>query len=769
MKKLYKTILSCAVALAATTAWADGLAPLHVDGRHVVDASGKAVTLHGVMDTPNRYFNNWRWQSWKATYGQEDVKPCLNYFEKVFTALTDTAQGAYCDVFRLHLDPCWTNDPNKTQTGSETGEANISQFSMARYKSFLTSLYIPLIEKALAHGLYVVVRPPGVCPKSLSVGDEYNQYLVQVWGEFASRDFVKLHAGQVSIELANEPVSVSPKTGFNTSTALHDYFQPVVDTIRAAGFTGIIWVPGSAYQAQYQDYAYHPVEDDNYGYAVHCYPGWYSSGSNDNDYTDAATMAQSFTNQVPVVKTKPVIVTEIDWSPYKPGTGHTDEHGNTVLSNYGTWGTATTSHFGNAFKRIHDYYGNVGMVLEGSGLYLDIDEYLKSNTVQPAFKGVGEACGEACFKWYKEWWDDKANDDETKPYDIVPDTTTPTEYELEDCNTDWTATYVYGLWASDNTRPNLKTTFENGLVARNDTAAANYMFQYQCAANLKLKAGAAYTLKMTLRGSSDGTMHVAVGDWGNFAEDDIHFDANERTYTIHFTATTDGGFVLCQTGAFVGTTYIKSVVITHEEQPYDGNIFLRFTSTAATNAWDRQAYYDLPTPLETGTTYTLTMKVRGSNAYNDLGFWPIWTGSDNRNQWGGSNDVQYEAAKSFTASWTTLTWHFTARFPIDRLQFCFGKYGGTLDFDDIVLVKDGTDDNLVANGSFAIASFKGWSHNQNGPSMQMVKIPSSSTGIGVATAPRSPSKATAYNLAGQPVGDSYKGIVIVGGKKVIRR
>lgn len=75
----------------------------------------------------------------------------------------------------------------------------------------------------------------------------------------------------------------------------------------------------------------------------------------------------------------------------------------------------------------------------------------------------------------------------------------------------------------------------------------------------------------------------------------------------------------------------------------------------------------------------------------------------------------------------------------------------------------------MANGSFAIASFKGWSHNQNGPSMQMVKIPSSSTGIGVTDAPRSPSKATAYNLAGQPVGDSYKGIVIVGGKKVIRR
>lgn len=403
MRKLYLTLIVGIALMLCSTGIAGELPDIHVDGRFLKDANGNKVVLHGVMDTPNRYFNNWRWQSWKATYGQEDVKPCLDYFEKLFTAMTDHSKGAYCDVFRLHMDPCWTNDPTLPMTGA-SGEANISQFSSSRYNKFLTSLYIPLIKKALAHGLYVVVRPPGVCPQNMTVGDEYNKYLVNVWKTFAAIDFVKQNAGRISIELANEPVSVRMSDGSASGKALHDFFQPVVDAIRAQGFTGVVWVPGSSWQSDYKDYAAYPIADSNYGYAVHCYPGWYGSGSNDNDNTDAATMLSAFTAQVPVVKSKPVIVTEIDWSPYKPGTAHKDEHGNTVLSNYGTWGTATTSHFGKAFKRIHDYYGNVSMTLGSTSEYFDIDKYLAEGTVEPAFKGVDEACGEACFKWYKEWY-----------------------------------------------------------------------------------------------------------------------------------------------------------------------------------------------------------------------------------------------------------------------------------------------------------------------------------------------------------------------------
>ena len=44
------------------------LPALKVSGKQLVDPTGKAIQLHGVMDTPNRYFNGWRWQSWKPGY-----------------------------------------------------------------------------------------------------------------------------------------------------------------------------------------------------------------------------------------------------------------------------------------------------------------------------------------------------------------------------------------------------------------------------------------------------------------------------------------------------------------------------------------------------------------------------------------------------------------------------------------------------------------------------------------------------------------------------
>ena len=407
--KVKHCIVTLLVLFMAVAMKAEGeLSPLRVMGKHLVDDNGKAVTLHGVMDTPNRYFNGWRWQGWKPAYNGEDVPPCIEYFEKLYQALTDHKQGAYCTVFRLHLDPCWTNDPNLPLVG-DGGEHNISQFSKTRLIKYWKTLYTPLIKKALAHGLYVVIRPPGVCPHDIKVGDAYQEYLKTVWGAVTSATkFLNNNAGLVSIELANEPVDVYDSKGKKNSTvALRDFFQPIVDVIRENGFKGIIWVPGSGWQSWYNNYAKNPIVDpeDNFGYAVHCYPGWYNSSGGNNDKTNKESMRRQFETQVPVVQTNPVIVTEIDWSPLKPGEGHYDEHGNWVEPNYGTWGTATTSGFGNAFKYIHDYYGNISMTLQGSGLYFDIDKYLESGIVQPAFQGVEEACGEACFAWYKEYYE----------------------------------------------------------------------------------------------------------------------------------------------------------------------------------------------------------------------------------------------------------------------------------------------------------------------------------------------------------------------------
>ena len=103
-----KLLISLAMAMLSMAGLAaDNLPALRVQGKNLVDANGKTVVLHGVMDTPNRYFNGNRWGT--GGYNVSDITPCLNYFEKMFTAITDKEQGAYCTVFRLHMDPCWTN------------------------------------------------------------------------------------------------------------------------------------------------------------------------------------------------------------------------------------------------------------------------------------------------------------------------------------------------------------------------------------------------------------------------------------------------------------------------------------------------------------------------------------------------------------------------------------------------------------------------------------------------------------------------------------
>jgi len=378
------------------------LPTLHVEGKWLVDKHGNHVVLHGVMDTPNMYFNGWRWGSpwdWsnQSDYNSNGAKKCLDYFEKIFTGL----EKAKCDVFRLHLDPAWTNDPDVESDGKESGEADISRFSADRLKTFLELLYLPLCEKAMNHGMYVVVRPPGVCPGNLKVGDYYNDYLMTVWDIFSQDPFVQKYDGQISIELANEPVNLRNAEGKEDAAALHDFFQPIVDKIRANGFTGIIWVPGTGWQSNYTSYAKHPIEGDNIGYAVHDYAGWYGCS---DDTPDPDNNIKQFHKQVPVVDDYPVIITEVDWSPYKEGTGHYNEHGDWVLSNYGTWATASTSKWGKAFKALLDHYGNISMTLSGTGCLIDIDQLLADGSVIPAFDGEEEACGKACMDWYAEYF-----------------------------------------------------------------------------------------------------------------------------------------------------------------------------------------------------------------------------------------------------------------------------------------------------------------------------------------------------------------------------
>lgn len=202
------------------------------------------------------------------------------------------------------------------------------------------------------------------------------------------------------------------------------------------------------------------------------------------------------------------------------------------------------------------------------------------------------------------------------------------------------------------------------------------------------------------------------------------------------------------------------------------NYFIRYESTVGENLWDRQAVYTLPKALEKDAKYTLTMKVRTSADCAELGFWPIWNASTNKNQWGGSADVQYLAPYPVEAGeWKTLTWKFTAQFPLDTFQFVFGGYTGNLDIDDLVLVKDGITENLIDNGDFSKNHIQGWSANWQGPSYYLANDAYQSTGITLPSVVAQPSQQddAYYTLQGVRVSHPTSGIFIHKGKKIMMK
>ena len=415
--KLKSILIAMATCMASLTATAQvvgyGLQPLHVDGNHLKDPYGNKVVLHGVMDTPSPYFNNYRWTSWAEGCSDSKIGSCVNYFNKLFTAITYTTQGAYCNLFRLHLDPCWTNGNanswpvDSRETGE--GEGDISHYDGTRLTKYMRLLYFRIAQQAMKNGLYVIMRPPGVCPHNIYVGGSYQKFLIDVWDRVTKNDSILKYSGQIGIELANEPINVYMNDGSSSEKALHDFFQPIVDKIRANGFKGVIWVPGTGYQSNYRDYAKYPITGDQIGYAVHNYAGWYGNSDSSCDPTRAIN---EFGASVPILRTNPITITEVDWSPQNTNEiKNYNEMGQPVYGNYGTWATASTSKWGKAYKAILDHFGNISMTLTGTGDYIDIDDYINNKKVTPAFKvkmeknGVDpyEACGVACFDWYEKY------------------------------------------------------------------------------------------------------------------------------------------------------------------------------------------------------------------------------------------------------------------------------------------------------------------------------------------------------------------------------
>ncbi len=389
-------LLICILAPVCASAWPGMDMPeLHVDGRYLKDTDGNIVNLHGFGQTYSPWFNeqNSKWSNY-------DVDACLKYNKEKIDQLL--AAGWKMNWLRLHMDPYWSNIPG-VQT---TGENDISAFDFNRFRTYLNSVFIPMAEYAISKGLYVVMRPPGVCPHEIAIGDAYHKYLKRVWGFVSSQARLKNNP-HIMFELANEPVNIMDTDGQYRSNTdgcnknLTQFFQEIVDLMRGNGCNNILWIPGTGYQSQYAGFAKYPVKGDNIGYAVHVYPGWYGSdaikpsqelGGNYGGGYEA--FAAGWRNQIePAAAIAPILVTEMDWAP--------EEYN-------ASWGKSITGRmlgegFGANFKYIADKTGNVSWMIFTGPEHLARFDGVAGVSGKYTLYNDPDACLWPVYHWYKEY------------------------------------------------------------------------------------------------------------------------------------------------------------------------------------------------------------------------------------------------------------------------------------------------------------------------------------------------------------------------------
>jgi len=355
---------------------------LHADGKYLKDPCGNVVLLHGVAVTPSPWFNGCSYS--KCRWDNYDVAGCLSYNESVINTLSDPSKGWYLNYIRLHIDPYWTNN------GTSTGEADISKFDYNKMVYAVDNVIVPLINYAKSRGMYVILRPPGVCPQQISLNGAYYNYLYTIWNYLSSHSALK-NADNVMFELANEPVNIMASDGTYGQDAqkyydaLKNFFQPIANKIRSNGATNILWIPGLGYQSLYKGLATNPVTGTNIGYAVHVYPGYWGVDTN-----VASNFQTAWDNNIkPIANIAPIAITETDWAPTKYS-GVFGKGGVTGDASYG---------FGTKLKSLIDASGNISWNLLCFEDLIDQGE----PTGGIAFGADPQACAAPCNSWFKAY------------------------------------------------------------------------------------------------------------------------------------------------------------------------------------------------------------------------------------------------------------------------------------------------------------------------------------------------------------------------------
>lgn len=294
---------------------------------------------------------------------------------------------------------------------------------------------------------------------------------------------------------------------------------------------------------------------------------------------------------------------------------------------------------------------------------------------------------------------------------------------------DWTSQKAYNMWAPDEMKENISVSEDDGLSVKNKTATDNWMIQYQLGNNVPLLKGTDYSIEIVMKGSVAGHATVAMGSWGegNFGTTQrVDFTDQYKTYTLPYTSAYEGnGFILMQSGEFVGTISVKSIKVVHSEKATTrytldlanvdytapdatpaggwGNGFKSeivdnacvISHGETTNPWDAQVSFDNVFPK--GATIKLSMEVKGSEVGS------IAAGLQNPNGYKGCGD--FPEIKLTTDYQKVDVSTMCSGEGAKRLLLNLGKYAGSVSIKNLKIVAEGVKQESLTIPSSSFATY----------------------------------------------------------------
>lgn len=303
--------------------------------------------------------------------------------------------------------------------------------------------------------------------------------------------------------------------------------------------------------------------------------------------------------------------------------------------------------------------------------------------------------------------------------------------DVVDCSIDWTKQTAYNMWAPDDVKKNISVSKENGLSVYNETATTNFWdIQYQLGNNVHLLKGTDYSIKIVMKGSKSGHATVAMGTWGSSGTR-VEFTDQYATYTLPYTSAYEGedGFILMQSGDFVGTISVKSIQVVHSEKAttrfpldlasvdytvdgataaggwchkggfeskiVDGACVISHGKMTNPDPWDAQVNFENVFP--NGATIKLSMLVKGSEEGS------ISAGLQNPNGYVGCGD--FPEIKLTTDYQKVAVSTVCSGDGATRLLLNLGKYAGKVSIKNLTIKAEGVKQESLTISSSSFATY----------------------------------------------------------------